>query len=574
MEGCALRPPEQPRTPPAFGWRDAGLLAALLAAAVSLRAWLLCHTEVAARDSIGFIKIALLLEQEPWRDVLREHHQHPGYPLTVLAVSWPVRALSGASEVEAMRLSAQLAASLAAVLLVVPMYFLGRRLFHRAAGFWAALLFQCLPVGGRVLSDGISEPLFLLLTATALLLAARALERRSALNFALCGAFCGLAYLTRPEGVLLVAATLGALVLMQWVPAWRRSRRELLGSAAVLTLAALLAGSPYYLATGRFTNKPSVHGMMNVPGVPQGAIQNPHRTQAPAVGPAGWRVPLAATVPAVMLDRQDPLLKRVVMGLWSLAFELVKAFHYVAWAPALIGAWWYRGRVWTVPGMWVAVLLSALFALVLWRLVLAVGYLSDRHVLVLALCGSYPAAAALCELPRRLAGWLAAPPARARRAWVVGLVFLALLGLCLPRTLQPLHARRAGYHAAGLWLADRARPDDKIFDRHAWAYYYAGRVFQDVRTPPARREVKPEERFVGYHVIGKSRDSGEVVWNRELFLNEDQVLGMGGTPVWHWPHAQPLERASVVVYVVPRPGRPARVQGRGGEAACEDLRPQ
>src|SRR5262249_52789630 len=153
MEGCALRSPGQGGGAAASGrWRDAALLAVLLAAAVGLRGWLLSHTVVAARDSIGFIRYALLIEQEPWRQVLRHNHQHPGHPRAVPAVPWPVRALSTAPEADVMRLSAQLVSNLAAVLLVVPMYFLGKRLFHRPAGFGAALVFQLLPVSGHALS--------------------------------------------------------------------------------------------------------------------------------------------------------------------------------------------------------------------------------------------------------------------------------------------------------------------------------------------------------------------------------------------------------------------------------------
>src|SRR5207249_2233407 len=125
--------------------------ALLLIAALGMRGWLLWHTEVAARDSIGFISHALAFEHQSWRKVCREHHQHPGYPLSVLAVSWPVRALVSGTEPDGMRLAAQLATALAAVLLVIPMYYLGKHFFHRPAGFWAALVFQCLPVSGHIL---------------------------------------------------------------------------------------------------------------------------------------------------------------------------------------------------------------------------------------------------------------------------------------------------------------------------------------------------------------------------------------------------------------------------------------
>ena len=67
------------------------------------------------------------------------------------------------------------------------------------------------------------EATFLLLTTLALLCAVRALRGSSAQRFGLCGLFCGLSYLTRPEGALLLASTALVLVAMQALPAWRRN---------------------------------------------------------------------------------------------------------------------------------------------------------------------------------------------------------------------------------------------------------------------------------------------------------------------------------------------------------------
>src|SRR3954452_5976624 len=47
--------------PRGSAWRDLGVLALLLALATASRCWLLWHTEVAARDSIGYIRYALQL---------------------------------------------------------------------------------------------------------------------------------------------------------------------------------------------------------------------------------------------------------------------------------------------------------------------------------------------------------------------------------------------------------------------------------------------------------------------------------------------------------------------------------
>src|SRR2546421_8808494 len=97
-------------------WRHLLLLLALV---LPLRGWLLFNTEVAARDSIGFIRYALQFEGKSWKETLLANHQHPGYPLAIWAVSQPIRALAG-TNADTMRLSAQLASTLAALALLIP----------------------------------------------------------------------------------------------------------------------------------------------------------------------------------------------------------------------------------------------------------------------------------------------------------------------------------------------------------------------------------------------------------------------------------------------------------------------
>jgi hypothetical protein len=544
---------------PSGRWRDLGLLALLLTLAVGVRAWILCHTEVAARDSIGFIRHALEFEnasakQRSWADVLRSNHQHPGYPLVLLAVSVPVRAFVDAPMPDLLRLSAQLASSLAGVLLILPMYYLGKQLFHRGAGFWSALLFQCLPVSGHILSDGLSEALFLLLTATGLLFGAQALHGKSRARFALCGVFCGLAYLTRPEGALLLAATGFSLVILQFAPAWRRTWRDFLACGASLTLAALATGSPYFLTTGCFSIKPSVHQIMG-----QEKAEDTGRHQDAGPSPLAQR---GRPLFAVMVNTGGTTLTQLGRGLWGLGTEVINGFHYVGWLPAVIGIWWYKRRPsTTTPGMWPLLLLCFFQALVLWRLAAVVGYLSDRHIQVIVLCGIYPAAACLLDLPARLGDWLRAWGwgGRPRAAgWLLGrggpvlslVLLLALAGTGLPKTLQTLHGKRAGHHAAGLYLARKADPADLILDRHAWAHYYAGRVFTEGQT------VRPAPGHVPacYHVINRSKDKEGAEFEPaagELFLTEKQLKARGAEVVYHWPLNRPVERAVVIVYKLP-----------------------
>src|SRR5712671_6198412 len=127
---------------PASSWldRDGPWLAFLLIIVVALRCWLIVNTEVTARDSIGFIRYALSFDRLSWRQALLDQHQHPGYPAVVWVVSKPMRAFFGATP-DTMRISAQIVSLIASLLLAVMMFRLGKLLWDRYVGFFAALLF-------------------------------------------------------------------------------------------------------------------------------------------------------------------------------------------------------------------------------------------------------------------------------------------------------------------------------------------------------------------------------------------------------------------------------------------------
>src|SRR5262245_50674121 len=86
----------------------------LLLLAGCLHGWMIAHTHLPARDTIGYVRYALLLESRPLDQALRQIEQHPLYPLCVLAVSVPVRQVVGDTTASAMVLSAQAVSGLAA----------------------------------------------------------------------------------------------------------------------------------------------------------------------------------------------------------------------------------------------------------------------------------------------------------------------------------------------------------------------------------------------------------------------------------------------------------------------------
>jgi len=471
-----------PKSAPSALWRDMGLLLVLLMVGGCVRTWLMRHTEVMARDGIGFITYAWQLEHQRWPQVLRGNAQHPLYPITVMLASVPVRQVMAARPLpDVMVVSAQLACTVAGLLLVFPMFYLGKALFNRGVGFGAALLFQCLPVSARATTDALSEGTFLLLATTALLFAVYALRRRSAVYFGLCGLASGLAYLTRPEGAFVVAAAGLVLLAVQILPRRRWPWRTAVACGATLATCTLLVALPYMAVIKEITPKHTAQAVL------KRACADP--PDDPAVHGVAVARPLAALTLAVW--RADD--NRVWWSLWAVATELDKAFHHAAWLAALLGLYWFRRRL--DAGAWVLVVVCVLLGLVVWRVALVLGYLAERHVLLITLCGLFWAVAAIQELPRRLEVWQGS----AHRLWpsapVWSLVLLLILaGSGLPKTLQPLHPQRAGHRLAGQWLAEKATPADMLEDPFSWARYYAGWLFLD--GPAATIPGKKREHYV------------------------------------------------------------------------------
>jgi 4-amino-4-deoxy-L-arabinose transferase-like glycosyltransferase len=536
---------------PGAGWGDLRWLVLLAVLAAGLRAWQVRHTEVTSRDSIGYIRIAWELGQGDWRRVIPAAHHHPGYPSAVLALSVPVRHYFGSDLAAAMQLSAQLVSALASVLLVVPMFYLGRELFDRRVAFWATLLFQCLPAGGRVMADGLSDSLFLLWATTGLLFAARALRTGSLPGFALVGLATGLAYLTRPEGALVGVATGLVLLGMQAVRGWRRPWGSFWKGGLTLTASALVLAVPYMALIGGVTVKLTGNNLFKTtranerpdPG-PGQAAGPPGEEAAGRRGVAQSPAPLAVWWIAEDVGPRD----RYAWAAQAVAQELAKGFFYVAWLPALLGLWWFRDRFRLAPGAWVLLLVSSLLALALYRVGVVMGYVSDRHALLIILSGTYWAVAAVGVMGAWLGGRLARlRPALARAPWADGRVWSAgllvvLTGAPLARTLETLHADRAGFRQAGYWLAEHALPGDEIVDPYCWSMYYAGRAFLD-----GAAELPRHRPPVCYVVLDQSKSRHL----RVLGLRQAEERVRGVTPAQRFAVSRGKDNAEVCVYVVP-----------------------
>ncbi len=374
----------------------------------------------------------------------------------------------------------------AGALLVIPMFLLGREWFSQRVSFWATLLFQCLPAAGRVLGDGLSEPLFLLCATVSLLCGTRSLRTGSLTGLALAGLTGALAYLTRPEGAVLVAAVGLVLLVLQIFRIHPGSWGRVGLGLTCLTTPALVIMVPYMLVIGHFTTKmgPSTgfkFAAVEAPVTPQAAS----RLGMPAQPLARW-----------MLD--DPrATNRYVWSVGAFALVLLRAFFFVLWVPALMGLWSLRDRFGRSPGLWVLALVNLAVALALFRVTLVMGYISERHLLLLLLSLSYWVVAGIDVAAGSLASWvlrrrplLAASPWGTSQRWSLVLLLLATV-IPMVKSLEALHDNRLGFRAAGYWMAQHTEPADPFYDPFGWTYYYAGRVFQEPVLGSAASPVPP-----------------------------------------------------------------------------------
>ncbi len=468
---------------------DRMVLAGLVVIAVAIHGWLLSHTGVTARDSVGFARQALLLENPSVGhppgaprtavDVLRESQHPPGYPIAVWVASVGVRAVSSAPLPDQMLLSTQVASVFAAVLLVFPTYWLGRMMFGKFEGFMAAALFQVLPVPAHLTSDGLTEALYTLTLAGSLLLGMRAVRTPGVGAFLLAGMASGAAYLVRPEGAVTIVAVGGVAGMLGLVGRWPRSLTA--ARLTALGVGFLILALPYMLVIGGVTNKPAGRNILEKLNIRQKVADGQVSVTPAAKSPALFAAWFEAN-----LDGSKPF--------WvakTLLKETAKAGFYVPVALAIFGVWLVRRRLGAEPWLAVPLVFAVLTGGILIVLGLKSNYLSERHTLSIVYVGCLFAAVGIRELGALLAKRTVVGDLLGEQGGA-GFVLAVVLVACLPIALKPLHESRVGHVQAGRFLAqDGVMSDsDALIDPFDWAAFYSGRTLQTIPADPGEPRVR------------------------------------------------------------------------------------
>jgi hypothetical protein len=444
-----------------------GLLLVLVGA---LLGWLSEHTEVLFADGLRYVRQACSLDRGAWRDGLLKAVDHPIYPLEIVAVHRLTRGnRDGDSDrdsdsPESWQAAAQWASVAAGILLVVPLYLVARELFGDASAWLGCLLCYLVPLTGHVFADALSESTFLFFWTWGLWTALRFLREGKFAWLPPTIALAVLAYLTRPEGLLLPAALVATLGLLPLCRPLRISRARWWAAMGLLVIGPLSLVGPYVAIKGGLGTKPSVARLLGTaPKSPPLAVERQHPLD-PAETPTQTYALAAKSVIAAVRDAVSvPLLPLALLGL----------VRYRSRVPGT------RGRTW----LFLSIIGLASF-LALCRLHATGGYCTPRHTLIVALlllpaagAGLHGSIAEMVDFLKRRSAGLGL--GLGLGAHVGCIAWIAVLGglACIfaPRTLAPVNPGLGGYRTAGLWLRERIEPQSRVVDVTGWSLFY-GRI--------------------------------------------------------------------------------------------------
>ena len=421
----------------------------------------MARTPLPAQDGLKFLRVARQFQTQPWVEVIRSSDQHPLYSALV-AMAEPIVSTVIGKGPDAWRIAAQGVSMVAALLLLWPLHALTCRLFDTKTANLAVFLYALLPFPAAIGHDTLSDSLALTFIVASLCLGESTLRTRSWLAAIGCGVCAGLGFWTRPE-VALVPPVVAIAAMWRW-RSWAEEM-AVFGRLLAVSASVLLFVGGYALVKGEVSERLSLRWSTYL------GTQARVATKPPILLPPGLDDPRFDFSPKEESDQ--PTLKGLPLEASKrLLREWVEGISYVL-IPVLL---WGLVRTWWLPGSSdgrkLILAYFVAFSLIAIRHASTLGYLSGRHALSLV----------VVTIPWASAGtwaWLAGFPARrglsperGRRLGYAGLAALAVLGTTLQAKAG--HPSRWGYRAAGLWLADKAKPGDAVLDTRGWSSFVRG----------------------------------------------------------------------------------------------------
>jgi 4-amino-4-deoxy-L-arabinose transferase-like glycosyltransferase len=420
----------------------------LLSVSFFLTIYLFIQTYVIALDgAFQYIPIAKDFASGFFRRAI-SHNQQPLYPLIIAFVSrW----------VSDFELTGKLVSSFFGILIIFPVYFLGKRIFDEKIAFLSTLLLAIHPYIRRFSADVLKESTYLFFLGIAIWFAWRTIQSEKRYPYLFIPLFSALAYLVRPDGVEVLLVIFFYVFLVKKFDNPGKKGAVIL----LLLLSSFVLFLPYLIylreSTGTWTlsRAKSFSGLLGL-------------------GVASTEVSFTY---------------KILWSLKKLNLEILAIFHPVYAFLLIIGLLrgiFYRlktgeGFLLSFCGLHYVVLFLMVLNTTEWggdKTILAV-HLSGRHVMSLLLVSIYWIGEGVITIYQLVSKKMESSPLflrlKPRKQSVIIFVTLLvlILAIVLPKTLKPQRHERLPEKWAGAWIKNQSGKGATIFTDMPRVAYYA-----------------------------------------------------------------------------------------------------
>jgi len=409
--------------------------AALLRVVIS---FLIC---VIFKDGVSYIAMAKALKESDYSTFF-SYPYHPLYSVLIyflnkLGLGWEI--------------SAKIISISSGSLSVIPFYLLSEKLFERKIAILASIIFIFHPLLSVFSADIMSESLYIFFLILALYYSYLALSELKIKYFAFTGIFAGFAYLTRPEGVIVIIITLILLILFYFKKL--KNRMKIIAiSCIVLILSFFSLSFPYVFLIHKnlniwtFTQKKSILTLSGIEKSGKLNIINPHFYNF-------WKTPpKKIKFSKIMLIFLNKIAKNIYFPIFLLIlYTLVK----------------FREEIFKSKNHIFILVFWIFYLIILFRLFQVCHYVSGRHIVAGSVLTFLWAALALVNLSRD-------------KDKILKILIFIIIISCLPKSLKFHRKDKIILKEIGLWIKENYKENLKICTTHMprIAFYASGDHFE------------------------------------------------------------------------------------------------
>jgi len=347
----------------------------------------------------------------------------------------------------------KLVSSFFGILMVFPVYLLGKQLFDRKVAFFSTLFLAIHPYIRRFSGDVLKESTYLFFFAIAVLFAWWALQRERKCPYLFIPLFSAIAYLVRPDGIEVLLAVFFCILFIKKFDGPRGKWVVLF----LLLLSSVIVFFPYLFHVKETTGEWTLSKAKIVQGI------------------FSWE----------MMKGKGPYNNRILLSFWGLNLGILALYHPLYIFLLIVGLW-KRGSSRLRSGYGFLISLFILHYGVLFLLAsnlitergenrtLQEAFFSGRHVLPLLLISIFWVGEGFLAIYQWIETKLEFRTVMGRKSSLVlvALVILVLI-VILPKTLKPQRYDRLPEKWAGMWIKNESGKGMDIFTSLPRVAYYA-----------------------------------------------------------------------------------------------------